>query len=57
MNSVFNVLTIIFVIAKLGGLITWPWLWCFAPAIFGFALGVIGFLLIYLFTAWAKSSS
>jgi hypothetical protein len=43
-----SILTIIFVIAKLFGKITWPWVWVFAPlwisAVFGFTL--VGIVLL-----------
>lgn len=38
MPSLFAILTIIFVIAKLAGVITWPWLYVFMPTIVSTAL-------------------
>jgi len=43
-----SILTIIFVIAKLAGKISWSWWWVFAPIWIstGLALTVIGFVLV-----------
>jgi hypothetical protein len=36
-----ELLTLIFVIAKIAGYITWPWLWVFAPVILHIAIGIV----------------
>ena len=49
--SLLNLLTVIFVLAKLGGFVQWSWWIVLAPAILGFGLslliillGIIGYL-------------
>lgn len=44
-----SVLTIIFVIAKLTGYITWSWWWVFSPIWMSFVIA-IGFLLLFALT-------
>ena len=41
-----TILTIVFVILKLCGVITWSWVWVLSPLWIGFALGVV---IIFLF--------
>ena len=36
-----GLLTIIFVLAKLGGFIAWSWLWVLSPVWIGAAIGII----------------
>jgi hypothetical protein len=37
-TEVLEVLTIVFVVLKLTGVIAWPWLWVLSPALIGFAI-------------------
>lgn len=41
-----NLLTIIFVIAKLAGMISWSWWWVFAPTILSVGIALIFWMLI-----------
>lgn len=43
-----GLLTIIFVLAKLVGYISWPWVWIFAPIWISFSL-VVGIFLLSVF--------
>ena len=47
-----GLLTILFIGLKLGGVITWSWIWVLAPLWLGFGLGFLLFMVlagIYLF--------
>ena len=55
MNSIFSVLTVIFVIAKLAGWITWSWLWVLAPLWIG--LGITAGFLFVVFMATAAGTA
>jgi hypothetical protein len=37
----FELLTLIFVVAKITGYISWSWWWVFAPVIVHFAIGLV----------------
>ena len=39
--SVSTILTIVFIVLKLCGVISWSWFWVLSPTIFGLALGLI----------------
>ena len=41
-----TLLTIIFVVLKLVGVISWSWIWVLAPLWISFALGIIIFLIV-----------
>jgi len=41
-----GLLTIVFVVLKLTGVITWSWLWVLSPLWIGFALALLIFILI-----------
>jgi hypothetical protein len=43
-----SVLTIIFVLAKLAGKITWSWLWVFAPLWISVTLGLTLVVVVFL---------
>lgn len=46
----FGLLTIVFIVLKLTGFITWSWWWVLSPAIFSIGLGVftlIGMGILY----------
>lgn len=45
--GIFGILTLIFVICKLAGVIAWSWLWVFSPLLAGFALSVLLILGIF----------
>ena len=39
--SVFTVLFLLFLGLRLGGVISWPWIWVFAPVWIPFAIGLV----------------
>lgn len=43
--GIAEILTIIFVVLKLVGVISWSWFWVLSPMIFGFIIGFIFFIL------------
>lgn len=47
-----SVLTIIFVIAKLIGLINWSWWLVFSPMIISFSLGCLGLIILAILYIW-----
>lgn len=47
--SLGTVLTIIFIVLKLVGVITWPWIWVLAPLWIGVALFLVVFIIMLLF--------
>lgn len=46
--DVVSVLTIMFVVLKLAGLISWSWWWVLSPLWIGFALAMIVLLIVIL---------
>lgn len=52
--SASSVVTIVFVILKLTGVITWSWVWVLSPLwisiLFWISLLILSFLMIYFFT-------
>lgn len=48
--GICSVLTIVFIVLKLTGVIDWKWVWVLAPTLIPLALIVVGFLLIGLVT-------
>lgn len=49
MKGLASILTLIFIVLKLTGLIAWSWWWVLSPMILAFALvfmGVVGILII-----------
>lgn len=48
--GICSVLTIVFVVLKLTGVIDWKWVWVLAPTLIPLALIVVGLLLIGLVT-------
>lgn len=44
-----TILGIVFLILKLVGIITWPWIWVLAPFWIGIALYLVIFILMLLF--------
>lgn len=52
-----GLLTIVFVVAKITGYLSWPWLWCFAPLWIGVAVWltiVVGVLPVAVIAAVMK---
>ena len=47
--SLCGVLTTIFVVLKLVGVIDWPWIWVLAPFWITLILGVIGIIIAIIF--------
>lgn len=47
-----GILVIIFVVAKLAGVITWSWWWVFAPLLVGMALGWLILIGIAVIGVW-----
>lgn len=47
-----SVLTLIFVVAKLLGLINWSWWLVFSPMIISFSLGCLGLIIIAILYIW-----
>ena len=45
---IWIVLTVIFAVLKLVGIVAWPWLWVFSPLLVMLALAVLSFLLVML---------
>lgn len=43
--GICGLLTIVFIVLKLCGVIAWSWFWVCFPAILGVGIGVLGFLL------------
>ena len=48
--GICSVLTIVFIVLKLTGVIDWKWVWVLAPTLIPMALIVVGLLLIGLVT-------
>lgn len=48
--GICSVLTIVFIVLKLTGVIDWKWVWVLAPTLIPLALIVVGLLLIGLVT-------
>ena len=46
--EITSVLTIVFIVLKLIGVITWSWIWVLSPLWIGFALWLIVFIIIWL---------
>jgi hypothetical protein len=42
--SIFSVLTVIFIVLKLVGVINWSWWWVFSPLLIGLGLAFLAFL-------------
>ena len=47
--SLCGVLTTIFIVLKLVGVIDWPWVWVLAPFWISLILGVIGIIIAIIF--------
>lgn len=43
----FGVLAIVFIVLKLCGVITWPWLWVLSPIWIGFVI-VVALIILYI---------
>ena len=54
--GILSTLTIIFVIAKLLGVITWSWWLVLAPAILQFVFGITIFVIVYIVAIITTSS-
>ena len=48
--GICSVLTIVFIVLKLTGVIDWKWVWVLSPALIPLALIVVAFLLIGIVT-------
>lgn len=46
--GIFGVLTIVFIVLKLVGVINWSWLWVLSPLWIGFIIGIIALGILYL---------
>lgn len=44
--GICSVLTIVFIVLKLTGVIDWKWVWVLAPTLVPLALVVVGFLIL-----------
>jgi len=44
-------LTIVFILLKVFGVITWSWWWVFSPILISLALGVLGVVLFFVVAA------
>lgn len=44
-----GLLTIVFIVLKLCGIINWSWFWVFSPLIFSFGIGVIVVIIAIIF--------
>lgn len=47
-----GLLTIVFIVLKLTGVISWSWLWVLSPLWIGFSLAML-ILIVFLAIAWA----
>lgn len=47
-----GVLTIVFIVLKLIGIIEWSWVWVFSPLWIGFILGVILLVILIPILVW-----
>lgn len=52
--GIVGLLTIMFVVLKLAGVIHWPWLWVLAPLWMPFVAGVVVFVLFVVVVILAK---
>lgn len=50
-----GLLTIVFVVLKLMGIITWAWIWVVSPLWIGLILWIVLVILLYLIVHWANS--
>jgi len=48
----FGLLGVAFIVLKLCGVITWPWIWVLAPIWGSFVLGLIIVILFVVFIVW-----
>ena len=46
---IFGILTIIFVVGKIMGKLTWPWIWILAPLWGPYLLVIVGTILVLAF--------
>lgn len=44
----FGLLTIVFIVLKLIGIINWSWFWVLSPLWIGFALGITVILIVFI---------
>lgn len=47
--GLFSVLTIVFIVLKLTGLIDWDWLWVLSPLWIGAILALVVLLIVYIY--------
>jgi len=45
----FGILTIVFIVLKLLGIITWSWLWVLAPTWIPIAIVLLIFIIVFIF--------
>lgn len=50
-----GLLTIVFIVLKLIGIISWSWIWVLAPLWMGFVLGIIILLICIPIFIWANN--
>lgn len=48
--SFFGLLTLVFIVLKLTGIITWSWLWVISPIWIAFLLGIAVFIFLVIKT-------
>ena len=51
----FGLLTIVFIVLKLTGVIHWSWVWVLAPAWIGLILAITVILVVFLILLWKRS--
>ena len=50
-----GLLTIVFIVLKLVGVINWSWFWVLSPMIFSISLTILILLIVFAIVIWANS--
>lgn len=50
-----GLLTIVFIVLKLVGVINWSWFWVLSPMIFSISLTILILLIVFALVIWANS--
>ena len=50
-----GLLTIVFIVLKLVGIINWSWFWVLSPMIFSISFTVLILLIVFALVIWANS--